>query len=192
MGKIGKSFRQNKGHQLALSPDEIEANGEGIFGKAFDSALKKVGIKKAVYKAGDKVKPIVKEVIDKGAKAAATYVPALRPAISPLANLTKDYLDRPEYYQKNKGRNAGRELKRIGIKAGTQIARDQAMDYFLPSQGEGEGLYAGYGLYASRVYGQGATNMGHNLLSPALQSQPYGENFLWRRTLPVEYAKLHY
>ena len=200
---IHKAFSKNRGHQLALSAEEIEANGEGIFGKAFDKVLKKVGIKKAVYKAGDKVKPVVKQVIDKGAKALSTYVPALRPAINPLADLTKDYLDRPEYYQKNKGRNALRSLKRIGVKAGTQIARQQAQRYL-----EGEGLYAGNGLYAggegegfirgvanphSRGYGmKSPVNMGNQTLIPALQSQPYFENFMWGRTLPPEYARLHY
>ena len=216
---ISKAFAKNKGHQLALCPEEIEMNGEGIFGKAFDKALKKLGIKKAVYKAGDKVKPVVKQVIDKGAKALEIAYPKLAPAISPLAGLTKDYLDRPGYYQKKKGRNALNDLKRIGVKAGTQIARNQAMRYLLPS--EGEGLYAGsgmehmvensgmghmsagYGMYAgsrgsgmyagSRGYGMvtGKTNVANNMLIPALRSQPFGENFMWGSTLPVEYAKIH-
>jgi len=221
---ISKAFAKNKGHQLALSPEEIEINGEGIFGKAFDKGLKKLGIKKAVYKAGDKVKPIVKQVIDKGAKALEVAVPQLKPAISPLAGLTKDYLDRPGYYQKKKGRNALNALKRIGVKAGTQIARDQAINYLLPT--EGQGLYAGsgmghmsagmghmsagmghmsagYGMYASsrgsgmyagsRGYGMvtGKTNVANNMLIPALRSQPFGENFMWGSTLPVEYAKIH-
>jgi len=199
---IHKAFAKGKGHQLALSPEEIEMNGEGIFGKAFDKVLKKVGIKKAVYKAGDKVKPIVKQAIDKGAKALSTYAPALRPAINPLANLTKDYLDRPGYYQKNKGRNALRSLKRIGIRAGTQIAREQAMKY----AGLGEGLYAGGdGLYAGgdsyvrgvpspMVSGYGAKtmpNVGNQILPIQLRSNPYGENFIWGSTLPPEYARLH-
>ena len=190
---ITKAFSKNKGHQLALSPEEITANGEGIFGKAFDNVLKKVGIKKAVYKAGDKVKPVVKKAIDTGAKALSTYAPALRPAINPLADLTKDYLDRPSYYQKHKGRNALRALKKIGVKAGTEIARDQAMNYLLPDEG-GNGLYAGSGMYAgSRGYGMVTrkTNVANNMLIPALRSQPYSENFMWGSTLPVEYAKLH-
>jgi len=200
MKPIEKAFGRGKGHQLALSPEEIEMNGEGIFGKAFDKVLKKVGIKKAIYKAGDKVKPIVKQAIDKGAKALSTYSPALRPAINPLANLTKDYLDRPTYYQKNQGRNALRSLKRIGIRAGTQIAREQAMKYAM-----GEGLYAGNGLYAGgdsyvrgvsnpMVSGYGVKsmpNVGNQILPIQLRSNPYGENFLWGSTLPPEYARLH-
>ena len=200
MKPIEKAFGRGKGHQLALSPEEIEMNGEGIFGKAFDKVLKKVGIKKAVYKAGDKVKPIVKQAINKGAKALSTYAPALRPAINPLADLTKDYLDRPTYYQKNKGQNALRSLKRIGVKAGTQIAREQAMKYAM-----GEGLYAGNGLYAGgdgyvrgvsnrMVSGYGVKsmpNVGNQILPIQLRSNPYGENFLWGSTLPPEYARLH-
>jgi hypothetical protein len=200
MKPIEKAFGRGKGHQLALSPEEIEMNGEGIFGKAFDKVLKKVGIKKAVYKAGDKVKPIVKQAINKGAKALSTYAPALRPAINPLADLTKDYLDRPTYYQKNKGQNALRSLKRIGVKAGTQIARKQAMKYAM-----GEGLYAGNGLYAGgdgyvrgvsnrMVSGYGVKsmpNVGNQILPIQLRSNPYGENFLWGSTLPPEYARLH-
>ena len=202
MKHIEKAFGRGKGHQLALSPEEIEMNGEGIFGKAFDKVLKKVGIKKAVYKAGDKVKPIVKRAIDKGAKALSTYAPALRPAINPLADLTKDYLDRPGYNQNNKGKNALRSLKRIGIRAGTQIAREQAMKY----AGLGEGLYAGGdGLYAGgdgyvrgvpnpMVSGYGAKtmpNVGNQILPIQLRSNPYGENFIWGSTLPPEYARLH-
>jgi len=206
LSKIQKAFGKMKGTQLALSPEEIEMNGEGIFGKAFDKVLKKVGIKKAVYKAGDKIKPIVKQAVDKGASALSMYAPALRAGINPLADLTKDYLDRPTYYQKNKGRNALRALKNIGVKAGTQIAREQAMKYAM-----GEGLYAGNGLYAGgegegfirgvasphvRGYGhlgmKSPVNMGNQSLIPALQSQPYFENFMWGRTLPPEYARLHY
>ena len=200
MKPIEKAFGRGKGHQLALSPEEIEMNGEGIFGKAFDKVLKKVGIKKAVYKAGDKVKPIVKQAINKGAKALSTYAPALRPAINPLADLTKDYLDRPTYYQKNKGQNALRSLKRIGVKAGTQIAREQAMKYAM-----GEGLYAGNGLCAGgdgyvrgvsnrMVSGYGVKsmpNVGNQILPIQLRSNPYGENFLWGSTLPPEDARLH-
>ena len=202
INQIQKAFSRNKGRQLALSPEEIEANGEGIFGNAFDNVLKKVGIKKAVYKAADKVKPVVKQAIDKGANALSTYVPALRPAINPLADLTKDYLDRPEYYQKNKGRNALRSLKRIGVRAGTQIAREQARKYL-----GGYGLYAGSGLYAggdgegfirgvanphSTGYGvKSMPNVANQTLSLQLRSNPYGENFMWGSTLPIEYARLH-
>lgn len=198
IGGIMKAFSKNKGRQIALSPEEITANGEGIFGNAFDNVLKKVGIKKAVYKAGDKLKPVVKQAIDKGATALEKAVPQLRPAIHPLADLTKDYLDRPGYYQKNKGRNALRSLKRIGVRAGTQIAREQAMKYAM-----GEGLYAGNGLYAggdgyvrgvpnpmSSGYGV-RTNVAHRMLIPALQSQPMGENFMWGSTLQPQYAHLH-
>lgn len=78
MKHIQRAFGRGKGHQLALSPDEITANGEGIFGKAFDKVLKKVGIKKAVYKAGDKVKPVVKEVIDKGGKGTIYLCPSIK------------------------------------------------------------------------------------------------------------------
>jgi len=188
---ISKAFTKNKGHQLALSSEEITANGEGIFGKKFDKVLKKAGVKKALYKAGDKLKPVAKDVIRTGASALALTNPGLAPLIAPATALATDYLDRPTYYQKKKGRN----LKRAGINALTDVVKEQATNelnnVLMPS---GNGLYAGSGLWAgSRGYGlvSKKTNVANNMLIPALRSQPYGENFMWGSTLPPEYAKLH-
>jgi hypothetical protein len=192
MKPIEKAFGRGKGHQLALSAEEIEANGEGIFGKKFDKFLKKAGIKKAVYKAGDNLKPLAKDAIRTGASALALTNPQLAPLIAPATALATDYLDRPTYYQKNKGRN----FKRASINALSDVAKEQARNelnnVLMPV---GNGLYAGYGLYAGgdyRGYGvKSMPNVANQALPFQLRSNPYGENFIWGSTLPPEYARLH-
>lgn len=120
---INKAFTKNKGVQLALSPAEVEANrtveGEGIFGKKVDKALKKAGVKKVVYKMGAVVKPLVDDAIDMGAMAAKTYAPQLAPAIEAAQATAKQYLDKPQSLQGKKG---VKELKSRALKAGMDAA----------------------------------------------------------------------
>ena len=123
---ISRAFAKNKGIEVKLSPEEIEANrgvapeqhialqetqpemaGEGIFGKKFDKLLKKGGVKKIAYQVGDVAKPLVKKGIDMGLKAGATalseYQPELAPALmessSKLSSLASNYMDHPGKYQ---------------------------------------------------------------------------------------------
>ena len=124
---ISRAFNKNTGVQVRLTPEEIDANrsfspeqhaklqetqpettGQGIFGKAGDKALKKLGIKKIAYKVGDIVKPHVKTAIKTGLTAGATalgaYAPELIPvlpyAVNATSMLANDYLDNPnKYYQ---------------------------------------------------------------------------------------------
>ena len=120
---LNRAFLKNKGVQIALSPAEIEANrsveGEGIFGKKFDKALKKAGVKKVVYKMGAIVKPLVDEAIDKGAMAATMFAPQLAPAIEAAQATAKQYLDKPQSLQGKKG---VKELKARALKAGLDVA----------------------------------------------------------------------
>ena len=62
--ELSRTFRRGLGKEVALSSAELDANrqmgGEGIFGKAFDKFLGKIGIKKEVYKFGDMIKEPVK------------------------------------------------------------------------------------------------------------------------------------
>jgi hypothetical protein len=120
---INHAFLKNKGVQIALSPAEIEANksveGMGIFGKKFDKALKKAGVKKVAYKMGAIVKPLVDEAIDKGAMAATMFAPQLAPAIEAAQATAKQYLDKPQSLQGKKG---VAELKKRALKAGLDVA----------------------------------------------------------------------
>lgn len=108
-----------------------EMEGKGIFGKKFDRFVEKTIGKKAkdvIYKGADLLKKPIKEGIDKlaeyapelGASALTAGALALgQPELVPLAgvvgqklgkmvgkkgaNLAKDYLDRPTYYQEKVG-----------------------------------------------------------------------------------------
>jgi len=110
-----------------LSPPEVEANtmtemeGEGIFGKRADKAMKKAGIKKLVYKTGAALKPLAMEAVDAAAMAAAAY--GVPPSVISLAQKeTKGYIDRPQDYQTKKGQQA--LLKRTG-----KVAEEVATPY---------------------------------------------------------------
>lgn len=120
---INRAFMKDKGVQISLSPAEVEANrtveGEGIFGKKFDKALKKAGVKKIAYKMGAVVKPLVDEAIDKGAMAATIFAPQLAPAIEAAQATAKQYLDKPQSLQGKKG---VAELKKRALKAGLDVA----------------------------------------------------------------------
>lgn len=95
--KITRAVRRNKGVDLQLSPEEIQMNkepteevaqelqGQGIFGKKFDRALKKVGIKKKVYKAGDVIKPLAKAATKKAISTAVAT--AVTPVAGPTAGV---------------------------------------------------------------------------------------------------------
>lgn len=128
--QIEKAFLKNKGIQVALSPEEIMANrsveGSGIFGKKFDKALKKGGVKKFVYKAASAVKPLAMELIDKGAEAASMMAPELAPAIMAAQSTAKQYLDKPSSLQGKKGLA---ELKRRALEEGARAAAPLAAEY---------------------------------------------------------------
>ena len=128
--QIEKAFLKNKGIQVALSPTEIDANrsveGSGIFGKKFDKALKKGGVKKFVYKAASALKPLAMEMIDKGAEAASMFAPELAPAIMAAQSTAKQYLDKPSSLQGKKG---VKELKRRALEAGAEAAAPLAAEY---------------------------------------------------------------
>lgn len=60
---------------------------------------------------------------------------------------------------------------------------------------DGQGLYAGNGLYASNMRGRGSSKSliagkGVRVLPPALQSQPYSANFQFRSTMPPAYQMI--
>jgi hypothetical protein len=258
---VSRAFSKNKGIQVKLSPEEIEANkgvspeqheglreaqpemagegifgkkfdrllhkreaqpemsGEGIFGKKFDRFLKKAGIKKAVYKIGDVLKPLAKKGLDMGIKAGATalseYAPELAPALSEsgdkLSALGSDYMDHPGKYQ-------GKGFKK-GIKTGIRTGGIRYDDYMdraglgqalssgmssrlssdaiaarrslIPQEGiMGQGLGGGLGGRLGREHGSIGRNAGMvHYMPPALVSQPLSANFQMSHFLPVQYQK---
>lgn len=142
--ELSKTFRKGMGKEVALTEDELDANrqmgGEGIFGKAFDKFLGKIGIKKEVYKFGDMIKEPVKKAIRKlasgapaafGAAGAALATAVGQPELAPLAiaagskigekarNYSKKhlegYIDDPDAYQKNPKKFA--DFRGVGLKA---------------------------------------------------------------------------
>lgn len=143
---LERTFMKGKGMSVQLSPEEIAANrgvmaGEGIFGPGFDRFLKKIGIKKEVYKFGDMIKGPVKKAIkalaDKapaalGAAGAALATAVGQPELAPLAikagqelgkkarNYSKKhligYINDPEAYQKNPKKFA--DFKGVGMTTG--------------------------------------------------------------------------
>lgn len=122
---VSRAFGKNKGIEVQLSPEEIEANrslspeehyklrekdiemaGEGIFGPKFDRMLKKAGVKTLAYQIGDQLKPMVKAGITGGLTAGATALGGVQPELIPflpagvagLSGLAFDYIDNPDKY----------------------------------------------------------------------------------------------
>jgi len=141
---VSKAFARNKGIQVSLSPEELQANrslspeqhselqqtqpelaGQGIFGKKFDKALKKAGVKKLAYKIGDEYKPMVKAGLTAGLTAGATalgtaqpeLVPFLPAGVASLSALGYDYLDNPTKYQRGFSGIKGKPMKSLAEQA---------------------------------------------------------------------------
>jgi hypothetical protein len=112
---ITRAFGRGKGSEIQLSAPEILENqeaapsleGSGIFGKAGDKVMKKLGIKKIAYKVGDMVKPLVKKALGYGIEAIVDAIVASQPEFAPFRigaiavakNLEEDFLDKPGKYQ---------------------------------------------------------------------------------------------
>ena len=247
-----KKFAMGKGVQLALDPEEIMENksveGSGIFGKKADKALKKAGIKKAVYKVGAALKPLADEAIKSAEAAAIAY--GVPPSVAnKIGDTATQYLADPKSLQGKKGL---KELKKRRVSVASELgemaaeragvsstdiamakemareakaARKSGVSMSAPSRADvvdsasnaaadaliarirakypasGSGLYAGKGMMGmgSNAVGGGLgmgmraerSMSGRNTLiagmglPPALQSQPFSENFQFRYTLPV-------
>lgn len=214
-----RAFAKNKGIEVKLSPEEIEANrqvspeehmqlqqtqpemaGEGIFGKKFDRFLKKAGIKKIAYQVGDILKPIAKKGIDMGLKAGSQalseYAPELAPvlpeATSKLSGLAGDYMDHPGKYQ---GKGFG-SMRRAGIRelGASQASASMSGDAIAARRGlipqEGLGGAGLGGRLGRREHGSIGRGAGMiHFLPPALISQPLSANFQMSHFLPVQYQK---
>jgi len=119
---ISNSFTKKKGIQVALSPSEIQANrtveGEGIFGKKFDKALDKAGIKKAVYKVGAVLKPLAQEAVSAAQMAAISY--GVPPSVAAkIGDTASQYIEDPKSLQGKKGL---KELGKRGLSVASEVA----------------------------------------------------------------------
>jgi hypothetical protein len=111
--KLAKAFHSGKGLRLNLDDEEI--HGTGIFGRKFDKALKKAGIRKAVYKTADALKPAFNELADKGIEALASNPSTA--LLAPVAMIGKSYINNPNEFQGNGVRSRmNKGLKKLGIK----------------------------------------------------------------------------
>lgn len=71
--------------------------GEGLFwGKKGDRALKKLGVKKAVYSTGRALKPFVDEAIDNGVQSLSVAMPSAAPGLMYAGKYAKKYVENPD------------------------------------------------------------------------------------------------
>jgi len=113
---IMKAIHKGKGMHMALTPEEIHHNhGMGIFGKIGDRFLRKIGritgiggdrFKDFAYAVGDKVKPLAKDLLNKGIDAGVVALSAYQPELAPflavggnqLKKVGSSYLDNPSKF----------------------------------------------------------------------------------------------
>ena len=135
---IEKAYRNGKGIRL----NGAGIMGQGIFGRKFDKGLKKVGIKKRVFKAALSLKPRINSAMEDGVqsliKASSTH-PELAPLI-PVAiygkNMASNYMEKPSSYQSNKGaRVLARKSARDSMKEFSSYNESQGMASAPPMSG---------------------------------------------------------
>ena len=122
--QISHTFSKNKGIEIALSPEELNANadqagamtGGSIFGKKFDRSHK--GLMKVLHPIGEVLKPYAKGAISAGTAAGAAALTAAFPEFAPqiamgamgAERLGNSYLDNPDKYYA-KARDIGSMFK---------------------------------------------------------------------------------
>lgn len=136
---ITRTFSRNKGVELSLSPEELQANkmtyssperhqellkkhkvGSGIFGKKFDRWLGKTIGKKAqkdLYGVAEQFLPLAQAGLTAGLTTGATALGAVQPELIPflpagvagLSALGSDYLANPSKYQKGRASSLAKE-----------------------------------------------------------------------------------
>ena len=200
---ISRTFAKGAGKEISLTEDELMANremgGEGIFGKAFDKFLGKIGIKKEVYKFGDMIKGPVKKAIRAvasgapaafGSAGAALATAVGQPELAPLAvmagkklgekarNYSKKhiegYIDDPEAYQKNPSKF--RDLKGVGVGAKKPLKREvrnAARAAVSMAQAQADDMVASLG--APQFAGSGMYVGGQGLYAGAARGRGMGE-----------------
>jgi len=196
---VSRTFSKNKGAEITLSPEEIQANkrislspeqhqailkkhkvGQGIFGKKFDRLVGKVIGKTAqrkLYKTAEKALPLVKAGLSSAGTALGVAQPELIPIIAGLSPLVSDYLTSPSKYQ--------RKISTPAIQQDLTNNLSAELDRLLAMKN-----LSGKGLYAGSTGGAIGLNGGFvSHIHPALQSQPFSANFQFQHTLPPAYQK---
>jgi len=163
-----KSFSKKKGLEIALKPEEIQANaeaapemeGQGIFGTKFDDFVNKTIGSKAkdvIYNAADTLKPKLKAGIDK----VSQYAPEIgATALSSLALAA----GQPELVPM--AAMAGRKLGQYAGDKGSQLAKDYLDD---PSK---------YQAKVREMMGDRQSNIGgnKNVNAPSNMTQQLAQN----------------
>lgn len=194
---VSRTFGRGRGLEMSLSPEELQANkaeassmeGRGIFGPAFDRFLERKGMKKAVYKIADQLKPAAKTALigalTAGGASLATANPALIPyipgGVAALSSLGLDYLENPNsYYSGAKTRKAkslagrmaeDKALQIINRETGANLgALDRAsIGSAIANKAQAEMIdrsvadqysFSGMGLYAGQGLGYGVGRSG--------------------------------
>ena len=125
---LSRTFKKNKGAEIALTPEELVANkeaspqmeGQGIFGKKFDRGLRKLIGKKAqkdLYGIAEQFLPLAQAGLTAGLTTGATALGAVQPELIPflpagvagLSALGSDYLANPSKYQGGKTSSLAKE-----------------------------------------------------------------------------------
>lgn len=136
---LNRTFSRNKGVELSLSPEEIQANkysysspeqhnellkkhkvGSGIFGKKFDRAVKKVVGKKTaknIYDTARDFLPAAQVGLTGGLSSVGAalgtiqpeLIPLIAPSVAGLSSLGNDYLANPSKYQGGKSSSLAKE-----------------------------------------------------------------------------------
>jgi hypothetical protein len=190
-----KSFASNKGFDISLTPNEIfnnkeqtdhpEIQGQGIFGRRFDRAVRKTIGKHAqdvIYKGADLAKPYIKQTISK----VGEYIPQAGEQIGlAVANAS----GHPEV--------AGM-LGELGKRAGSAIQQEgtQRLENYLDNP-HGRGLHFTkyHHPHLHHQHEVGIVGIGGTLLHrrhSARLSNPYLEHKLQNKELPIQYQRIHH
>ena len=72
--------------------------GKGVFGKRADRLMKKAGVKKALYKIGDRIKPVVQDEIRRAAHRMADGNERMMGYADLASDIANSYIDNPQEY----------------------------------------------------------------------------------------------
>lgn len=190
-----KSVASKKGFDISLSPNEIFENkenkehpsiqGQGIFGKRFDRAVRKTIGKTAqdvIYKGADLVKPAIKNVISQ----VGAHIPQAGEQIGlAVANASGHAELAPVFGEL--GKRAGSALQREGT---------QRLENYLDNP-HGRGLHFTkfHHPHLHHHHEIGVIGIGGTLLHrrhSARLSNPYLEHKIQNKELPIQFQRIHH
>ena len=191
--QVSKTFAKNKGIELALSSEELQANAEeapsmeggSIFGKKFDRKHKKA--MKPLYAIGSVVKPYAQEAVKQGIDMGAEYLKAYAPMAAPmidvgarkLNNSAQSYIEDPDATYR-KVRNTRDTLKGIRDDSNAGGSRSMPDVSMMKKMAKAEGNrrlneYAGTNYdYMNRA---GLESAGANALKSKLDNSAFAQRY---------------